>query len=254
MNNLGYVFIPGGGMSSWVWKDLDGEMKSNALLISGRLKTNTYHNRLHASLASCVDYIEEQIAQKEYARVVIVAHSGGGILAPLLARRTKAKVDRIIFISANIPAQHASALQALPFPIRLLNVFAAKMQIKNEYTSMQKYGKFIREKFCNSASDEVIAYVMSQNLLAEPLCVFNEKVDWSGVSRIPMTYIRLLNDKTASLKLQDRMAANLNISDKYDIDSDHMVMLSHPRQFNEALCSIVKKTQYTPPGHQSGGY
>jgi pimeloyl-ACP methyl ester carboxylesterase len=235
MNSLGYVFIPGGAMSSWVWKDLDHRFQTNAVLIRGRLKENNYQNRIHASPADCVDHIEERIIQAGYKRVIIVAHSGGGLLAPLVAKRTKVKVEKIVFVSANIPKHGTSTLQNLPILVRLINKIAAKKQMKTDFTPACKMEKVIRKIFCNTASEEVIEYVLRQQLITEPLCVFYEKADWNAVPRIPMTFIRLLNDKMASLKLQDRMAANLDISEKYDIDSDHMVMLSHPKQFNEVL-------------------
>ena len=89
--------------------------------------------------------------------------------------------------------------------------------------------------FCNTCREDVIEYVLKQDLLPEPLCVITEKVDWTDMPQIRMIYVRLLKDKTASLALQDRMASNLSITEKYDIESDHLVMLSHAKEFNDVM-------------------
>lgn len=116
---------------------------------------------------------------------------------------------------------------------------AARAQAKTDSAPVRKHEKMIRTRFCNTASPAVIEYVLQQRLLTEPLCVYDGKVDWTGMPEIPMTYIRLLRDKTASLGMQDRMAGNLNVKDLRDIDSEHMVMLSHPAELNEMLQAIA---------------
>jgi pimeloyl-ACP methyl ester carboxylesterase len=239
MSDLGYVFLAGGAMSGWVWRDLDNELRSRAVIIAQRLEENTFQNRMRATLADCVDTIVRQIERSGHRRVHIVAHSGGGILAPLVAARMKDRVGRIAFVSANIPRHGTNGLHSLPLPFRALNALVARRQAKSDSTPARGRGKTIRSMFCNTASEEVIQYVLDQSLIAEPICMLMEKLDWTGVPRIPMTFIRLSKDRTATLEFQDRMAANLGITEKYDIESDHMVMLSHPRQFNDALHAVL---------------
>jgi pimeloyl-ACP methyl ester carboxylesterase len=241
MSDYGVVFIPGGGMSSWVWKDLDPEMRQRAVLIEGRLANNDRDARLNATLADCVDHIVEQMRRSGHSSHVIVGHSGGGMLLPLVAKRMPGEVKGLVFVSGNIPRNGENALQGLPFPIRLLNRIVVKKQASVDSTPARAQERAIRSMFCNTASADVVDYILRQKLLSEPLCVINEKVDWTGVPDIPMTFIRLLKDKTASLQVQDRMATHLAIRDKVDIESDHMVMLSHPVEFNEALRRIIEK-------------
>ena len=241
MSDLGVVFIPGGGMSAWVWKDLDPEMRQRAVLIEGRLENNDRNARISATLADCVDHVVEQMRRSGHSSFIIVGHSGGGMLLPLVARRMPGKVKGLVFVSANIPRNGQNALQGLPFPIRLLNRIVVKKQASVDSTPARAQERAIRSMFCNTASDDVVDYILRQNLLSEPLCVINEKVDWTGVPDIPMTFVRLLKDKTASLQVQDRMAANLAVRDIVDIDSDHMVMLSHPAEFNAALRTITER-------------
>ncbi len=240
MSNLGFVFIPGGLMSTWVWKFVDQKYLANAVLIPRRIKENNFHNRLHATLEDCVDFITELINDSKSARVVVIAHSGGGMIAPLVAKKLPEKVKQIIFVSANIPENHTTALDFLPAPIRVLNRVAIKHQIKSDCVPAIKQEKAIRNIFCNTASPEVIDYVLQQNLYPEPICTITDKVNWDGVPGIPMAYIRLTKDKTGSIELQNRMADHLAIQTRYNIDSDHLVMLSHPKEFNMALDQLIQ--------------
>ncbi len=240
MSDVSFVFIPGGLMSSWVWRFVDEKYLGNAVLIPRRIKENNFYNRLHSTLNDCVDFVTENINDSKKASVVIIAHSGGGMLAPLVAKKLPEKVKQIIFVSANIPKNHTTALDFLPVPIRLLNRVAIKQQIKSDCIPAINQEKGIRNIFCNTSSPEIIDYVLQQNLFPEPMCTITDKVNWDGVPDIPMAYIRLTKDKTGSIELQNRMADHLSIPTRYDIDSDHMVMLSHPKEFNMALDQLIQ--------------
>lgn len=241
MSRICYVFIPGGTMSNWVWRDVAPQYLSNAILVDRRLKENDCQSRLHSSLGNCVDYVEELISSSRSERFALIAHSGGGLLAPLVAKRFPGRCEAIVFVSANIPRNGATSMSELPGPMRLLNRIAAKTQLRSDSFPARKLENGIRKRFCNTSSPQVIDYILEQQLLPEPLCAFTEKVNWTDVPKVRMAYIRLLNDKTASTAAQDRMSANLSITEKYDIDSDHMVMLSHPREFNLILQKVFER-------------
>lgn len=239
MGDTGWVFLCGGAMSAWEWRDLSPAIRERSVIVDRRIRGRTAEDRRNATLSDCVDEIIRCVEEAGYARVRIVAHSGSGILAPLAAARLGDRVERIIFISANVPRHGAAALSYLPLPIRILNIAAARAQISRETHAARSMEKAIRKMFCNASSEEVIEYVLSQSLYSEPLCMGLEKVDLSGVPRVPMTFIRLLRDGTAPLRLQDRMAANMGITDIRDLDADHMVMLSRPAELNRMLESIA---------------
>ena len=222
-------------MSTWVWRDVSSEYRANAIFIDRRLKVNDYQHRLNAQLSDCVDYIAEQMDGSSSEHFVIVAHSGGGILAPLVVKRFPQRCAAIMFVCANIPKSGNNSMSELPGLIRLINRLAVKRQLRVNSFPAKRMEKNIRKMFCNTCREDVIEYVLKQDLLPEPFCVITEKVDWADMPQIRMVYVRLLKDKTASLDLQDRMASNLSITEKYDIDSDHMVMLSHAKEFNDVM-------------------
>jgi len=96
----------------------------------------------------------------------------------------------------------------------------------------------IRKYFCNNSSEEVIGFVMKQPFLSEPLCAAFEKQDWADFPPVPQTYVVLLKDKTLSVKRQLGMMRNLDINNRVAIDSDHLVMLSHPEELARVLNAV----------------
>ncbi len=235
----GLVLIPGGGMSSWAWDRLIPLLQADCLPIPTRLPVSTPEIRKKATVADCVDHILAQMDAAGFERAVVVGHSGGGLLAGQLARKAPERVRHLVFISANIPQDGHTALYGLPAPVRLLNQFAMHLQNRRNSTPMKNMEGMVRRNFCNTCPEDAICFLLEQELLTEPLCLIHEKICWSAFPPLPRTFIRLLQDRTISLAGQARMAGNLAITDIRDIDSDHMVMLSHPQALADILHDIL---------------
>jgi len=158
-NNLGFVLLPGGGMSSWVWRDLIPNLKKPSVAVDYRLPANTQEARQSATIRDCTDHIINQIERNKLERVILVGHSGAGVLA--------------------------------------------------------------------------------QDLLSEPLCAAFEKINWDNFPDIKQTYVILLKDTSMSVAKQKQMMSHLTVTNSVEIDSDHMVMLSHPRELAEVLNGVI---------------
>ncbi len=234
-----FVLIPGGGMSDWEWKDLIGYLKYPYIMISSRIEPNTYENRLNSMLGDLISHIAAKIPADE-DNLVLVGHSGGGMLAALTAKSIAQRVKHIVFVAGNIPAHGESAVSGLPFLLRRLNIAAIKSQIKHDSIPMSKIEKTIRKTFMNGAPEETVQYVMRQNLLPEPLCVLNGRVDWGGFPKVGMTYVALTGDNTLGADKQRAMGNNLGIEDFREIGSCHMVTLVKPKELASILNSVAE--------------
>ncbi len=237
-----FVLIPGGGMSSWAWDRLTPLLQAACLPIPTRLPLSTPETRKKATIADCVEHILAQMDSAGFEQAVIVGHSGGGILAGQLARQAPERIQHLVFISANIPLDGHTALHGLPASVRLLNLFAMHLKNKSNSIPLKKMERMIRRNFCNTCPEDAIRFMLEQKLLTEPLCLIHEKICWSEFPPLPRTFIRLLQDRTISLAGQARMASNLVITDIRSIDSDHMVMLSHPQELANILHKILVST------------
>jgi pimeloyl-ACP methyl ester carboxylesterase len=233
-----FVLIPGGGMSDWVWKYLIKYLEYPNIMISSRIEPNSLQNRLESTVHDIVDHIVHKIPA-EADNIVLVGHSGAGILAAMTAQKIPLRIKHIIFIAANIPSQGSTVLSGLPFFIRWINRYAIRSQIKKDSIPMSKLEKVIRKRYFNGAAEEIIQYALKQELFPEPPCVIDQKMDWIGFPNIGMTYVVLSDDRTGKPELQYKMGKNLNITDFQVIESCHMVMLHKPKELADILNSVV---------------
>lgn len=82
----------------------------------------------------------------------------------------------------------------------------------------------------NGAPEDTIQYVLRQDLLPEPICVLNGRMNWDGFPKVGMTYVVLTDDHTLGAEKQRLMGKNLGIEDFREIESCHMVMLAKPEE------------------------
>jgi hypothetical protein len=64
-------------------------------------------------------------------------------------------------------------------------------------------------------------------------------VNWTNYPNIGKTYLICTKDKTLTEQQQEYLASNLGISDKRRIDSDHLPMISHPKDLAAELNQIA---------------
>ncbi len=239
MNKKCFVLLHGGGMSLWVWKDLIPLLKLPSITFNYRLPDNSKEIRRKATIKDCVNHVINTINKNNIEKVILVGHSGAGIIAANLAKAIPDKIHQVIYVCASIPKNNQSALGSLPFILKAINWIAINSQVKIESTPAKKMEKIIRSRFCNTCSEEIIQYVLNQKILSEPLCLAFEKNNWDNFPVINQTYILLTKDKTATVLLQKKMIENLVIQKNVEIDSDHMVMLSHPQELAEILNNTI---------------
>jgi pimeloyl-ACP methyl ester carboxylesterase len=234
-NKTGLILIPGAGMSDWIWEKCKDLFLVKPIMITDRIDDNSYANRKKAKMADCVNHIMNIVKNGKYLNYIIVGHSGAGPIAAKLAQSLKDKVRHVVYVAANIPAHQATMIDSLPFLVRLINIIAIKKMIKKEAIPYKNIEKVIRERFCNTCTEELIQDILQKQMKSEPICAIIEKMDWSHYSEMNQTYLMLTEDKTLSLDRQKQMAANLNIKNFIQIESDHLVMLSHPNEFAAAI-------------------
>lgn len=238
----GIIFIPGGQMSDWIWKGFIPLIKnSKCLTINQRLEENSLDSRISSSLADCTNNIIKQINEHNFEKIILIGHSIGGLLAALVAQQLKQKVEHVVYIASNLPKNNTNAMDSFPLLKKLMMNSFVNSQIKKDKVHIGTEAGYFISYFCNTSNDDVKEYVRSQSLIAEPICLFKEKVNWDYSMDIPQTYIRLLKDKTINKSLQTKMAKNLNVSNIIDIESDHLVMLSNTNLLYNKIKGIIKE-------------
>ncbi len=236
----GFLLLPGGGMSAWIWEKVIPLLEAPSIAPLYRLEENNVENRKKATIQDCVNYHKQLIDASGLEKVVVVGHSGAGALAAAIAKEITDKICSVIYISANIPKNHSATVDSLPFLLRVINKLAIKSQVNTDSRPMQKNANMIRKYFCNECDQETLEFVLRQEMLSEPLCLALEEYDFDNFPKIQQVYIVLTKDKTQTVAQQKEMMKHLAVVEKREIESDHMVMLSKPGEIANVLNEVLR--------------
>lgn len=119
-NEIGLVLIHGAGLGSWIWDKTEKHLHAESLAINfpGRNDDTMAHKSL--TLDDYCNYLLEQIRKWDKQKIILVAHSIGGVTALKLVNHLGNRIVGFAGISAAIPANGGSFISTLPFPKRVL--------------------------------------------------------------------------------------------------------------------------------------
>lgn len=234
----GFILIPGAGMSDWIWTRLLPLLTKKAIPIPKRIEENTHENRLHCDFEEILEYSEKLIRQSGLEEIILVGHSGAGLIAGELAKRNP-KIKHVVFLAANIPGNKETALASFSEEVRQKNIEGVKKQAEANQIPMKLLEETFRSYFCNTTSEEDMEYLLRQEFQPEPVCVLTHRADWTGFSPVGLTYVLCSEDRTLTRAQQEAFAANLAISDIRCLESDHMCMISHAAELACILNEIA---------------
>lgn len=220
---IGIVLIPGAGLGSWIWKDVERLIDLPVLSID-LSKKNT--------LESMADQAVEQIDNFGNEKVILLCHSASGVIGTKIAHKIKDKLVGFVAISAAIPKNGGSFISCLPFPKNLI------MSVLLRVIGTKPPESAITQGLCNDLSSEQTERVVQQ-FNPEPRAYYLERSNVSAPNTKTL-YIMTTNDKELPLNLQKQMAKNLNANEVVSINSGYMPMLSKPKHLAEAINNFPK--------------
>lgn len=223
----GFVFIHGAGLEGRVWEQVTDGLGFHALLADFPLRDKTYESRRRLTLQDYVKYIRDQVLEWNADRIVLVAHSLGGVLALQLAAELSERLAGFVAVSAAIPKQGGSFLSTLPLPQRIL------LPLLLRTAGTKPPASVIRSGLCSDLSAEQAEDIV-RGFVPESVRVYTDRIDASA-PEAPKLYIRLKKDKEFGLPLQNKMITNLSPQHVYDLDAGHLPMLSQPDQLRAML-------------------
>jgi pimeloyl-ACP methyl ester carboxylesterase len=212
------VLVHGGGHGAWCWAPTLTELTTDTLAVDlpplsirggpGR------HQEVPAcgtlTLADWAAAVLEAATAAGWDRFVLAGHSLGGATIAEVARRAPARVARLVYVSAVVPAEGGSVLDMLPS--QLLERFAGGMT-----------DDAVREMFCTGMDQEQTRFVLD-HVGTELLGVLTEAVSRRGTFRtMPVTFLRLARDNALPPATQDacidRLRAEVDTVDVIELDT-----------------------------------
>lgn len=236
-----YLLVHGAWQAPYVWDAVKADLtnKGNKVIIvelpgHGADNTATYT----LSMDVYRDKVIEAIATVN-EKVVLVGHSMGGMVITAVAEKVPAKISKLVYIGAFLPAsgQSLSDLAMTDADSKLgplLIPSADKLTLDVKHDSLAWL-------FINDGNPADKQKVM-EHYRAEPAIPFTNKVVLTneGFGAVNKVYIKTLQDIVISPGLQDRMIAGAGIKTVLTVNTSHSPFLSQPHEVSNLLLSITK--------------
>ncbi|HSD56008.1 MAG TPA: alpha/beta hydrolase [Candidatus Saccharimonadales bacterium] len=221
MNDYGFLFIHGAGLGGWIWKDTAGQLSEPSVCADFPARTGSLEERKKLTLDDYVASVLEQANNIKVDKIIVVAHSIGGVVALRVAEQLGDRLAGFVAVGAAIPTPEGSFLSALPFPKSII------MNLIMRLAGTQPPASAIASGLCNDLSPEQTQKVID-SFAAESVELYKTP---TGVvlPAVPKLYVVLTNDKEFGVSLQKSMAQRLGGATE-NIGSGHLPMLSRPHE------------------------
>ncbi|MGO4537809.1 alpha/beta fold hydrolase [Paenibacillus sp. 2TAB19] len=226
-DKIALVFIHGAGLDSRIWKQVADGMNYPCLLVDYPHRGDTGGSLKDLHLKDYVAHIRRQVDEQNYQRIVIVAHSLGGVLGLRLAAEMPEQVKGFVAIGAAIPKNGGSFVSIMPFAKRLL------LSVIMRLAGTRPPESAIRSGICNDLSPESANEIV-RRFTPESVYVYSDRSE-APVPSVPKLFIRLTRDKELALALQQQMIANLSPEQVHSLETGHLPMLSDPNGVRHAI-------------------
>lgn len=274
VNDTVFVFVHGAWHGSWQWAatqralaglraasvavDLPGH-GFDAPLPSGYLRPGqpdllTEKSRLaDVTMDDCADAVLDTLRQvRRYDRVVLVAHSAGGGPASLAAERAPELVDRIVYLSAYVPAGRPRFVDYLAAPenatargqsLNLGDPEALGAIRINPLSPDPAYVEELRQTHYHDTPADCFDRWRSALSPDLPLALPSAPVTLTGArwGRIERTFLRCAEDRALAPATQDLMIAEADRAmpgepfTVHTLPGSHSPFAARPRELAEAL-------------------
>jgi pimeloyl-ACP methyl ester carboxylesterase len=207
-------------------------------------------------LADYADAVEAAIRElARHGKVTVVGHSFGGLAITRAAEAVPHLVRRLVYLSAYVPSKAANAVELSSLPEGATSISGAiligdptktgAMRINPRDADPDYVEKGRQALYNDVPADEYLRFAAYFNPDL-PLAVAFEDARGTAArwGRVPRTFIRLTEDHTVPLALQDRMIADAdaltprNRFDTRTLKSSHSPFASMPDRLAEVLASL----------------
>ncbi|SEI53036.1 Pimeloyl-ACP methyl ester carboxylesterase [Dyadobacter sp. SG02] len=236
-----YVLVHGAWQAPYVWDAVrsDLENKGNQVIVvelpgHGNDQTPTHMLSLDVYTKKVVDAIA-----KVPGKVVLVGHSMGGMVITNAAEQVPAKISKLVYIGAFLPAsgQNLGELATSDADSKL----GQQLVESADHLTLDVKREMLASLFIGdgsqAAKDQVLAHYRP-----EPAIPFGNKVTLTAANfgAVDKAYIKTTQDVVISPGLQDRMIAAAGIKAVYPINTSHSPFLSQPHTVSDLLIKIAQ--------------
>ncbi|MFK7696678.1 alpha/beta fold hydrolase [Paenibacillus sp. HJGM_3] len=230
-DEIGFVFIHGAGLTPSIWSGVIAGLDNPCLLLEHPPE------RRGLTLNDYVAHMKLQVDAWDIERVVLVAHSLGGVLALKLAEALGSRVVGFAAVGAVIPSRGGSFLSTLPLAKRLL--MGALLRLIGTKPPEPAIRQGLCHDLTQAQTDDVV-----RAFVPESIRVYTDRTD-APLPAVPKLYVQLSQDREMNTGQQAQMRDALDARFTEVLDSGHLPMLSRP----DELRGVLDKFMASVEGH-----
>jgi pimeloyl-ACP methyl ester carboxylesterase len=235
-----YVLVHGAWQAPYVWNEVKTELikSGNQVIVvelpgHGADKTPPQNLSIDAYRDKVIDAIS-----KVEGKVILVGHSMGGMVVTAVAESVPSKISKLVYIGAFLPKSEQSIGElAMTDAGSLLgpSLIEAVDHLTLDVNAKDLTNLFIPD------GDAAAKQKMIDNYRSEPAIPFSNKVTLTqNFGSVDKVYIKTLQDKVISPKLQDQMIASAGIKTVFQVNTSHSPFLAQPKTISDLLIKIGK--------------
>ncbi|GAB3926421.1 alpha/beta fold hydrolase [Larkinella terrae] len=234
-----YVLVHGAWQAPYVWNAVRSDLikKGNQVVVVELPGHGTEKTPLHTlSLDVYRDKVIDAMSNVN-GKVILVGHSMGGMVITNVAEKVPAKISKLVYIGAFLPAsgQSLEELSQLDPGSKL----GPSLVLSADHLSLDVKKEDLTNLFIKDGTQADKDLVVS-NYRAEPSIPFGNKVTLTkeNFGAVDKVYIKTLQDIVISPGFQDSMIAKAGIKTVYTVNTSHSPFLAQPQAVSELLLKI----------------
>lgn len=217
-----YILLPGAGLGPRIWDPLVPYLTPPVLAAR-------YPRGPELGLSDYVEAIIEQVDAAGVKDLVLVAHSIGGCLAPLLCAHYGDRVRGLVAVGAVVPPPGGSFAGSMPVPQRWMLPWLLR------FFGTRPPDQAIRNELCQDLDAEQTAAVI-ERFTPESRRLYTDPVRYTSLPERRL-YVRLTDDRSLSQALQGEMSKRLD-GDVASLPTGHLPMLSRPAELARIIAAF----------------
>jgi pimeloyl-ACP methyl ester carboxylesterase len=239
----GLVLVHGAELGSWLWDRLVPQAASPTLAIDlpgrGAHPADRRSVRPGDAVTSVVHDVERWA---EADRVVLVAHSFSGVLAPAITRALGSRVVAVVLVGATVPEPGRSWVDLLPLVQRLFLRVLYRIRPDGVLSPEGEN----RKTLCNDLDEATTRWFLDCRVPEAPGLLLSPVPTAEFPPGLPVHYVRMLDDRTTTDAVRARMISRVPGAVVHDLAGGHLPMLGQPQALADLLDQVALTAGHHP--------
>lgn len=229
-SSTGIIFVSGAGLNGWIWQEVAAAVSEPYVFADYTALFTSSQSQ--PTLQDYVDAAYAQALSLNTQKVLVVAHSAGGVVGVELLKKLGDKAAGIVAVCASIPKPGSSYISTLPVPQKFIMPLILKIAGTKPPESQ------IRSGLGGGLSTEVVDKLVA-DFRKESVHLYTDKTSTQPLPSVPAFYLKTTNDKEFTAAMQNAMASNLQARKIVTVEAGHMPMLSQPAVIAESIAELL---------------